>query len=90
MKAGFFEESPGVKSSIRLMSFIVLLYTLFFVHMHIIVNKQPIDINFISLITLQMTAAFVPKVLQKNSENTASPNPSQGGGQGTSTSSVTN
>jgi hypothetical protein len=68
MKTGFLEESPGVKSSIRLMSLIVLLFTLGFVYMHVIYNRQPIDANFIALVTLLLTAAFVPKVLQKNSE----------------------
>ena len=68
-KTGFLEEAPGIKSSIRLMSFIVLLYTLAFIWGHVIINHQPIDANFIALVTLMFTAAFVPKVLQKGSES---------------------
>ncbi len=58
---GFFEETPGVKSMMRLMSFFVLIF--FFAYDTVCLVKGQIpDFNY--NLTL-LVAAFFPKLLQK-------------------------
>lgn len=68
MKTGFFDEAPGVKSSIRLNSFIVLLFLIGF---DILLSRSEtfvIDSMFITFNFVLLTAIFVPKYLQKFAE----------------------
>lgn len=66
MKTGFFEETEGVRSSIRLMSFISL-FIAAGVACFSIWTKQ-LDANVIAIVTLFIVAAFVPKAIQKYAE----------------------
>lgn len=65
-KTGFFEESPGNKSAMRLQSFIAL-----FIGAGIAcfaIGTKQLDVNVIALVTLFIVAAFVPKAIQKYAE----------------------
>lgn len=66
MKTGFFETSPGNKSSMRLYSFISLLTAVFLSTYATITNQ--LDINLISLITVFIVGCFAPKAIQKYAE----------------------
>ena len=66
MKTGFFEEAPGVKSSIRLQSFVALLAGIG-ISAFAIGTKQ-LDANVIALVTMFIVGAFTPKVVQKFAE----------------------
>jgi hypothetical protein len=66
MKTGFFEEAPGVKSLMRMQSFIALFIGAS-IAMFAIWTKQ-LDVNVISIVTLFIVAAFVPKAIQKYAE----------------------
>ena len=66
MKTGFFEEAPGVKSAMRLQSFIAL-----FIGGGIAcfaIGTKQLDVNVIAITTLFIVAAFVPKAIQKYAE----------------------
>ena len=65
-KTGFFEESPGNKSAIRLQSFIAL-WIGAGISIFAIGTKQ-LDVNVIAIVTLFIVAAFVPKAVQKYAE----------------------
>jgi hypothetical protein len=65
-KVGFFYESEGIKSSMRLQSFIALLIAAS-VSGFAIGTKQ-LDANVIAIVTLFVVAAFVPKAIQKYAE----------------------
>jgi hypothetical protein len=66
MKTGYFEESPGVKSSMRLQSFISLWIGAGIAFFSI--GTRQLDVNVMALITLFIVAAFVPKAIQKYAE----------------------
>lgn len=59
-KNGFFEDSNGCKSSLRLFSFLLLLTTFFVICFQVYIN----EINLYLIITLLMFS-FAPKVAQK-------------------------
>jgi len=63
-KTGFFEEAPGVRSSTRLNSFILLL---FFCAINImwIYGKNSIDGNWLLFDMLLLVAIYTPKYLHK-------------------------
>jgi hypothetical protein len=65
-KVGFFEESEGVKSSARLKSFLVLLFTMGFDVLWVMDND--ITGNFLILNGLLLVAAFAPQYLHKLAE----------------------
>lgn len=73
MKTGFFYEKPGIKSSMRLMSFLALMFA-FLLSGFAIYTKQ-LDINVLALITTFIVASFAPKAVQKYAEkdNTIKP-----------------
>lgn len=65
-KTGFFEESPGVSSQMRLMSFISLFAGIglaFFA-----IGTEQIDMNSVSVIFIFVLGAFAPKAVQKFAE----------------------
>jgi hypothetical protein len=66
MKTGYFEEAPGVKSNMRLQSFIAL-WIGAIIAVFAIATKQ-LDVNVIAIVTLFIVAAFVPKAVQKFAE----------------------
>ena len=66
MKTGFFEEAPGVKSSMRLNSHLAL-WLSFLMAGFAIWTKQ-LDANTIALITIFVVGAFAPKAVQKFAE----------------------
>jgi hypothetical protein len=66
MKTGYFEEAPGVKSAMRLQSFIAL-WIGAAIACFAIGTKQ-LDVNVIAIVTLFIVAAFVPKAIQKYAE----------------------
>ena len=73
MKVGFFEEEEGVKSNIRLMSFLSLLQAFFMsdlLALRYLGDAPPptIDYYYISIIALFVIGAFAPKVVQKFAE----------------------
>lgn len=63
---GFFYEKPGVKSSMRLMSFLALFFSAL-LSAYAIYTKQ-LDMNVLFLITTFIVAAFAPKAVQKYAE----------------------
>jgi hypothetical protein len=67
MKIGYFEEEEGVKSSMRLMSFISLL-TAIVISIISVINNQ-LDSNILILISSFIVGAFAPKSVQKFAEN---------------------
>ena len=62
VKTGFFQESPGVYSSMRLMSFIALLAALWFGHLTIRCQNPETGIYITSMFLI---AAFAPKTISK-------------------------
>lgn len=68
MKTGFFEESPGVRSSTRLNSFLLLLFFCAF-NLLWIRGKTDMTNNIILFDLLALVAIFVPKYLHKIAEN---------------------
>jgi hypothetical protein len=67
-KVGFFEESPGVKSSTRLNSFILLFFLMGFDIALALTTGFVIDYNFILFNIVMLTGAFTPKYLNKLAE----------------------
>lgn len=74
MATGFFEETPGVKSLMRLMSFLMLLFFFIMNSMILAVHIKAlahgcelpqISENFLWFDSICLVAAFCPKVLQK-------------------------
>lgn len=63
-KVGFFEESPGVKSSTRLNSFILLLFFITF-NLMWINGGNPIDGNMLLFNLICLVGIFTPKYLHK-------------------------
>jgi hypothetical protein len=68
MKTGFFEEAPGVKSSSRLSSFILLFFLMAFDIMLSRLEGFVIDYNFIGFNFLLLIAIFAPRYLHKLAE----------------------
>ena len=73
MKVGFFEEAENVKSSMRLMSFLLLLFMFLFDTIFIVGQIQlgevpKIDMNFIMINLVFLVGVFAPKYLQKLAE----------------------
>ena len=66
-KIGFFEEESGVKSIMRLMSFIALLVAIA-ISVLVLINDQ-LNSNSMILIGSFITAAFAPKAVQKFAES---------------------
>jgi c-di-AMP phosphodiesterase-like protein len=69
MKAtvGFFDESQGVRSSMRLMCFISLAIAAAIAFFAI--GTKQLDVNVIAVIVLFVVAAFAPKAIQKYAES---------------------
>lgn len=65
---GFFEEKPGVKSSERLKSFLMLLFFCGFVWGYLIYKGKDITTEFNFLAGLILIAAFTPTTLKKIAE----------------------
>jgi hypothetical protein len=68
IKTGFFEEAPGVKSSTRLNSFILLFFLMGFDIALALTTGFIIDYNFILFNIVMLTGAFTPKYLSKIAE----------------------
>ena len=68
---GFFEEAPGVKSSTRLFSFLVMLFLFAFNILLSISEGFSIDYNFILFNFIILIAIFTPKYLHKLAERKA-------------------
>ena len=66
MKVGFFQEAEGVRSLMRMQSFIAL-WIGAAIAIFAIATKQ-LDVNVIAIVTLFEVAAFVPKAIQKYAE----------------------
>lgn len=64
-KTKYFEERPGVKSSTRLNSFILLMFTMAFDVMLALTPGFVIGYNFVLLNLVMLTGVFAPKQLQK-------------------------
>ena len=67
-KVGFFEEKPGVKSSTRLNSFILLLFFMAFNISLSLATGFVIDYNFILFNLVLLIGVFAPKYLHKIAE----------------------
>lgn len=67
-KIGFLEEAEGVKSSMRLFSFILLVFFCVFNIFYITQRECFIDFNFIFYNTVILIGVFAPKYLQKLAE----------------------
>ncbi len=67
-KVGFLEEKPGVKSSTRLFSLLLLCFTFYFDY--ILIGKGTFDISaeFIGFNIIMLIGVFAPKYLQKIAE----------------------
>ena len=73
MKVGFFEEKEGVKSSTRLMSFLLLFFVFAFDIGYLVGQVQlgkvlQVDMNFITINIVFLIGVFAPKYLQKLAE----------------------
>ncbi len=68
MKTGFLEEAPGVKSSIRLNSLILLFFFMGFNTLMALSDAFVIDSMFVTYNFVLLIAIFVPKYLQKFAE----------------------
>lgn len=66
-KIGFFEESEGVRSMTRLMSFLLLIFFFLLNAIYFMGNGQ-VDYNFISFDFMLLLAIFTPKLIQKYAE----------------------
>lgn len=67
-KVGFFEEKPGVKSSTRLNSFLLLLFLMAFDASLSFATGFIIDYNFILFNLMILLGVFAPKYLHKIAE----------------------
>lgn len=67
-KVGFLEESEGQKSSMRLFSFILLMFFCVFNIFYVTQRECEIDFNFIFYNTVILIGVFAPKYLQKLAE----------------------
>ena len=65
-KVGFFDEGPGVKSSMRLMCFMSFVMSAILGFMTI--QKDPATIEDVELVIAFLVAAFAPKAIQKWAE----------------------
>ena len=70
---GFFEEREGVKSSTRLMSFLLLFFVFAFDIGYLVGQVQlgkmlQVDMNFITINIVFLIGVFAPKYLQKLAE----------------------
>jgi hypothetical protein len=65
---GFFEEAPGHKSSMRLFSFILLLFSCAFSFYYVMSKGCDLNPDFIAFEMVQLVAVFAPKYLQKVAE----------------------
>lgn len=63
---GFFEEKEGIKSSVRLSSFIALIFSIGYVFFATYTNQ--LDANSLAVFFGLLVAAFAPKVVQKYAE----------------------
>jgi hypothetical protein len=68
MKTNFFEEAPGVKSSMRLMSFILLWFLGIWDTLLILDPFFKMDTMFITFNFVMLVGVFIPKYLQKLAE----------------------
>lgn len=64
-KTGFFEEKAGHKSSMRLFSFILLIFFCLFNFYYVISKDCALSPDFIALDFVFLVAIFAPKYLQK-------------------------
>ena len=67
-KVGFFYEKPGVKSSTRLNSFI-LLWAFILFNLIYFFNSGAIEMNFILFDFVMLIGIFIPKYLAKIAES---------------------
>ena len=67
-RVGFLEEKPGVKSSTRLFSFLLLLFLFYFDY--IVITKAGFEISaeFMGFNLIILVGVFAPKYLQKIAE----------------------
>ncbi len=65
---GFFDEAPGHKSSMRLFSFILLLFFCAFSFYYVASKGCELNADFIAFEMVQLVAVFAPKYLQKVAE----------------------
>lgn len=65
---GFFEEKPGVKSSERLKSFLIVLATLAFIYCFVIWLKKDPTTEFNFLVLIMFMAGVAPTGLRKIAE----------------------
>jgi hypothetical protein len=65
----FFEEKPGVKSSTRLFSFILLWFLIVFDLAFLLTKGFVLDYNFTMFNFLMLIGVFAPKFLHKLAEN---------------------
>ena len=68
-KTGFFEEAPNQKSSIRLFSFLLLIFFFVLNVLYFLEPENEITYNFIMFDFMLLIGIFVPKYLQKLAEN---------------------
>lgn len=66
-KVGYFEEQPGVRSSTRLFSFMLLIFAMVFNIIYVIKGKE-ITWPFVFLNLVFFIAVFTPKYLHKIAE----------------------
>lgn len=67
-KIGFFEEAPGHKSSMRMFSFLLLMFFIVFNIVYVTKTTCQLDFNFIFYMTIVLIGVFAPKYLQKLAE----------------------
>lgn len=67
-KVGFFEETAGSQSMMRLLSFLSF-FVAVFISIYSIMTKQVIDMQTMTFFGFFMVAAFVPKAVQKFAES---------------------
>ena len=68
MKTGYFEETPGVKSSSRLSSFLLLFFLMAFDLMLARSEGFVIDYNFVLFNFILLIGVFAPRYLHKLAE----------------------
>jgi len=66
-KVGFFDESEGIRSSMRMMCFISLMIAAAVTFFSI--GTKQLDVNVIAVVVLFVVAAFAPKAIQKYAES---------------------
>lgn len=67
-KTGFLEEKPGVKSSTRLYSLLLLIFLFIFDIALVVSNGGELDYNFIFFNFVALLGVFTPKALHKIAE----------------------